>query len=316
MKKYLLIAAALIASVVLLSGCDDSGNKSNNKIRSSEENTPSQQLRDSTPSCLVPSKGGERQDFVFTCSVSTVDASNSSEGYIIVNYSGNNPKVKLQITGPDNNKYTYTLNGGDEVFPLTAGSGIYTVNVYENIAGDQYSIPLTAVFDATITNEFGPYLYPNQYVNFNKDCKTVAKGAELADGAHDDIEVIENVYNFIAENIKYDKQKAENVKSGYVPDVDDTLATKKGICFDYAAVMASMLRSQRIPTRMELGYVDEVYHAWVSTYIEEVGWVNGIIQFDGNTWTMMDPTYAATNGSDETRDFVGDGTDYRTKFVY
>lgn len=42
-----------------------------------------------------------------------------------------------------------------------------------------------------------------------------------------------------------------------------------------------MLRSQRIPTRLEVGYMGDVYHAWISIYTKETGWVNGIIEFDG-----------------------------------
>ena len=39
-----------------------------------------------------------------------------------------------------------------------------------------------------------------------------------------------------------------------LPSVDETLKTKKGICFDYAALMTAMLRSQGIPTKLEIGY--------------------------------------------------------------
>ena len=49
---------------------------------------------------------------------------------------------------------------------------------------------------------------------------------------------------------------------------------EKGICFDYAALMTAMLRSQGIPTKLEIGYSGEVYHAWISTYIDEIGWVD------------------------------------------
>ena len=29
-------------------------------------------------------------------------------------------------------------------------------------------------------------------------------------------------------------------------------------------------------------------HAWISTYIDDKGWVDDIIQFNGNTWQIMD----------------------------
>ena len=71
-----------------------------------------------------------------------------------------------------------------------------------------------------------------------------------------------------------------------LPNVDETLKTGKGICFDYAALMTSMLRSQRIPTKLEVGYAGETYHAWISTYVDDKGWVDDIIEFDGKDWQL------------------------------
>ena len=115
-------------------------------------------------------------------------------------------------------------------------------------------------------------------------------------------------------NISYDYDKINNIPTGYLPNVDQILEEKTGICFDYASVMATMLRSQRIPTRLEIGYAGENYHAWISTYIKDIGWVNGIIEFNGTSWTLMDPTYASTSKSPEK--FVADQNNYQLKYVY
>jgi len=80
--------------------------------------------------------------------------------------------------------------------------------------------------------------------------------------------------------------------------------------------MAAMLRSQRIPTKLEIGYAGDAYHAWVTTYVEDVGWINGIIQFDGNEWTLMDPTFAANADTKTLKKFVGDGSNYTIKYEY
>lgn len=81
---------------------------------------------------LTPTADGTQ---TYTCDVASIDASNSSSGYIIVDYHGSNQKVKLQITGPDSVTYTFDLHGGNEVFPLVASSGSYTVTVFENVEG-------------------------------------------------------------------------------------------------------------------------------------------------------------------------------------
>ena len=45
--------------------------------------------------------------------------------------------------------------------------------------------------------------------------------------------------------------------------------------------MTAMLRSQGIPSKLEVGYAGESLHAWINTYIDEIGWVDKIIRFDG-----------------------------------
>ena len=271
--------------------------------------------RDNTPVCLVPEAPGE---VVYENEYAKVDASNISEGYIVVTYLGSSPKVKLQITGPLGTTYTYNISSipTEEVFPLQQGNGEYMVNIFENIEGTQYSQAYSQMLDVNITNEFSPFLYPNQYVNFNSSNDAVAKSEYLAYVCNSDLEVVSEVYNYIIGNITYDHEEAETVQSGYLPDVDEVLSTKKGICLDYAALMVTMLRSQRIPTRMEIGYAGTAYHAWLSTYIEDVGWVNGMIEFDGNEWSLMDPTFASNTKEKSLREFIGDGSNYSVKYIY
>lgn len=269
-------------------------------------------LRDSTPVCFTPSASGVT---VYSNALASIDASNVSEGYIMVNYTGSNPKVKLQITGSNGVTYTYNLHGGYETFPLSAGSGSYKVAVYENVTGNQYATAMSQTINANITNAFGPYLYPNQYVNFDASSKVVSKAQQLAEGCATDLDVVAKVYNYTT-TISYDYAKANSVQSGYTPNVDQIMQNGTGICLDYAAVMASMLRSQNIPTRLEVGYVGTAYHAWISTYITDIGWVNGVIEFNGTSWSLMDPTFAANTSDTTLKDFIGNGSNYKTKYIY
>ncbi|MCR4922735.1 MAG: lasso peptide biosynthesis protein [Lachnospiraceae bacterium] len=271
-------------------------------------------IRDNTPQVLTPSFLGS--DIIGNDLVS-VNLSNSIEGYIIVKYTGSCEKVKMQLSG--NNQVTYTYNltpNADEVIPLTADDGKYQISVYENVSADQYATVFSQEFEVTIKNKFGPYLYPNKYVNFKADSNVVKEAAKLAESATCDLDVVNSVYSYMVENISYDNEKADTVQSGYVPDPDKILAAKKGICFDYASVMAAMLRSQRIPTRLEIGYAGDAYHAWISVYTADTGWINGMIEFDGNTWALMDPTFAANTKEGDLKKFIGDGSNYVTKYAY
>lgn len=301
--SYLLIAIFCL----LLGGCSGSSSAS----RKEHSGPP----RDSTPRVLTPSADGVT---VYQNDFASIDTSNTSQGYVMVKYNGTNEKVKLQITCPDQSCYTYLISdrGAYDTFPLTAGNGSYALQVLENVAGDTYTVSLAQSINVSIEDEFLPFLYPNQYVNFHTDSKAVSKGSDLAKDTYSDLDVVQNIYNYVIKNISYDTEKAQNVSYGYVPDIDDTLSSKKGLCFDYAALMTSMLRSQNIPTKLEVGYSGDAYHAWISTYIDDKGWVDDIIQFNGNTWQIMDPTLAATNDSAAVKKYVGDGSHYVVKYTY
>ncbi len=247
-----------------------------------------------------------------------VDLSGTAQGCVAVTYSGQNPKVRLQITPPSGNVYTYIVrtDGVAAVFPLSEGNGSYTINVFENTQGDRYAQAFGTTAEVTLENEFAPFLHTNQYVQYTTDSQAVALGSQLARSADTDLDVVENIYRYILKNISYDTDLAQKVQTeaGYLPDLDQVLKNKKGICFDYAALATAMLRTQRIPTQLVVGYSGQVYHAWINVHIDGVGWVNKIIEFKGDKWVRMDPTFdAAKKGLNQ---FVGNGDNYNPLYVY
>ena len=274
-------------------------------------------------SVLTPAAPGTR---VSRNQKSEIDYSNTRDGYVMVKYlQRTNKPLKVRITGPDSVNYDYNLtsSGSFEVFPLTVGNGSYTVGVFEQIEGSRYSTSGSVTFSVTLSDEFAPYLRPNQKVNFNTNSTVVERATELVRGSSTVIAKVSEVYNFVISNISYDRTFAAEVVRGmhvgYVPNVDSVLERGRGICYDYSALMTSMLRSQGIPTRLVMGYVgaDQVYHAWIDVYSSETGWINNVIQFNGRDWRLMDPTFASTsNQSAESIRLIGDGTSYRVRFMY
>ena len=57
------------------------------------------------------------------------------------------------------------------------------------------------------------------------------------------------------------------MQSGYLPDLDQVLEKKMGICFDYASLTAALLRVQGIAVKLVIGYADNTYHAWNEVYL-------------------------------------------------
>ncbi|MDR0519091.1 MAG: transglutaminase-like domain-containing protein [Clostridiales Family XIII bacterium] len=278
-----------------------------------DENAPN---RDNTPIVAVNEAAGTK---TFDGNGATVDYSNINDGYIMAKYDGDNPKIKVQITNTDkgDDTYTYDLdpNSGYQALPLTQGSGSYKVAVYTNIQGDKYAVAAEKQVKMKLKDRFSPYLRPSQYVNYVDSSKCVAKTPEVTDGTKSDLAAAEQIFLFVVGHVSYDHEKAATVQSGYLPDVDETLDTGMGICFDFASLTAAMLRSQGIPCKLIVGYAGSAYHAWVAIYSRQSGEFAAIIEFKGDKYNMADPTFAAA-GDKADPNVVGDGTNYQPIYYY
>ncbi|MCL1796589.1 MAG: transglutaminase-like domain-containing protein, partial [Clostridia bacterium] len=120
------------------------------------------------------------------------------------------------------------------------------------------------------------------YVWFTDESALVQKSIELCAGATDNYEKINILYGFVSEHMLYDYIKAVSITPPYLPDTDETLRTGRGICFDFAVLLAGMLRVQGIPTQLVIGKLlsnnSPMDHAWNKVFL------------DGN-WLMVDPTF-------------------------
>jgi len=248
-----------------------------------------------------------------------IDYSNSELGYFMVKSLVDTQTLfRVLIIGPEEMQYNFILqpNSDFQAFPLPFGNGGYKLGVYELIEGDRYSPVLTHDISVLIVDEFAPFLRSNQYVDFNRNTKAVSVAAQLVAGHEDVLDKVEAIYDYVVSNFTYDYELAEAVQSGYVPNLDEFLERKKGICFDYASLMTAMLRSQGIPTKLVIGYAGDVYHAWISVYSDEHGWIRGVIRFDGHEWNMMDPTYTSNSSNPGAISFIGDGSNYHPIYFF
>lgn len=168
--------------------------------------------------------------------------------------------LKCQVVYGDV-KYNYDLpgDGTPVVYPLQSGNGQYNVRVMQNTTENKYMELFSAQADVVLDSEFEPFLRPSQRVAYSVDSACVLLASDISAQAADAAAVVSSVYEYIQSNVDYDYDKAQNIVdnnvTGYLPDPDETLSTKKGICYDYAALAAAMLRSQGIPTKLITGYV-------------------------------------------------------------
>ena len=230
---------------------------------------------------IYPEASGAK---VYESGDAVVDASNIDQGYVMVKMSSSK-KIKVRITGA--NQYTYDLKGDGEydVYPLQDGNREYSLVIYQQVKGNSYSQVLSRTLRPEMSDENAPFLCPNRYTWYTPDSAVVQLGKRLCEGLSSDQEKVNAVYQYVTSNIIYDYMAAMMVtagqQTGYVPDLDEVLETKMGICFDYSALMGALLRSQGIPTQLVMGYADAMYHAWNNVLI------------DGE-WVRYDATSAAS----------------------
>ncbi|QMV44311.1 transglutaminase domain-containing protein [Cohnella cholangitidis] len=206
--------------------------------------------------------------------------------------------------------YIYSLNDAKDDqtvwLPLQMGDGAYDIAVLENVSGNKYRVLATEKLEVKVADAEDVYLNSVQNVNWLDADKAVAKAKALTAGSKTDEQKATAIYQYIVRNIRYDHELASSVQADYVPDIDETLTTGKGICYGYATLFAAMLRSEGIPTKLVMGSADAVkeYHAWNEVYL------NG-------KWVIIDTTVDAGLKKAGTKELlVKKASEYKAAKVY
>ena len=263
---------------------------------------------------LVPEAPGKE---TIGSSPLVLDISEKDQGYLTAESDSSDSSMNLQISTPTEVLYSYFISPGETaVIPFSEGNGDYMITCYQQVSGDQYAALYMETVTVELSNEFLPFLYPNQYVNFTPESKASKLALSMVTEDTEDLEALELIYHYVTENLTYDYRKADTVGTGYLPDVDETLGTGTGICFDYAALTAAMLRSCDIPCKLQIGYAGDIKHAWIDVYIRSKGWVNNAVSFKGDSWSLMDPTFDSNSDDKEAiQEYIGDESNYTLQFT-
>ncbi len=195
-----------------------------------------------------------------------------------VNTTGLN--VMAIVSANDNayyQKYVVGTTSGTIVVPLNVGNTAYRIRLmYLYDASRSAYLPFEdKTINLNLSDENVPYSVPNVTVNYKLSDNVIKESMELVKGCKSEMEIVEAIHKFVLEKYTYDYDTANGIKAGtivsYNPDVQRAYKTRKGICYDYAAVFAAMLRIQGIEVKLVTGYPSEgfeagAYHAWNQVY--------------------------------------------------
>lgn len=292
----------ILIPVLLFTGCGSSGSD------------PDEPPVYSPLQVLVPEAPGKK---TLGTSPLVLDISDTDQGYLTAVSDSTDQMMNVQLTAEDGVIYSYFISPGESaVIPFSSGSSTYQVSCYQQISDSQYAALYADTLEIKLANEFLPFLYPNQYVNFTPDSEASKLALSMVSEDTSDIDALQTIYNYVVSHVTYDYDLADTVASGYLPDVDETLQTGKGICFDYAALTTAMLRSCDIPCKLQIGYAGDIKHAWINVYIRSRGWVDKAVEFSGDSWSRMDPTFDSNSEDKDTiQEYIGDNNNYTVQFT-
>lgn len=191
------------------------------------------------------------------------------EAVLRVNISSATYKNYKVLISKDETEYIYNLIADIEYFPLQMGDGKYDITILGSNDGRRFRLLSEKSFTVEL-EENAVFLSSSQTVNWDEESKVALTAYDLTKDATSDQERLERLHTYVVQNVRYDYTKANALPKGYIPNPLETLHDGLGICYDFAALLASMLRSVDIPTKLIKGYSSytPVYHAWNEVLIE------------------------------------------------
>lgn len=230
-------------------------------------------------------------------SADVIDLSSASNGYACVHYSSDK-RLKVGVACDGRGRYYMDCTSGHSDIPLTYGNGVYTVTLYQNINKTTYRIVERHTVNVTMTDSNAPYKVSTVEAPFTAGDTVCKQASALCKTVKTDEQKVVAIYNYLdGGGFTYDHQLANSVAAGkvknYLPSPTNTLATKKGICYDYASLFATMCRSQGVVCKIVKGYTSNgVYHAWNKVCIK-------------NKWYPIDITYAIGTSTPKATNIAG-----------
>ena len=180
------------------------------------------------------------------------------------------------------------------VFPFLAFISLFIVFIYfiffndykgkDNLLIKSFVLVITTLIIALL---FSAYIFVYKQDNVSLmngqatlwDTKTVELADEICVNCDTDEEKVKAIYGWVIRNFEYDYDCKPIIQ--YF-NVRKTLSTRKGICYDFAHLFATLCRSQNIPCHIVDGTkIDNVnyHHTWNRVYFND-SWWNADVTFD------------------------------------
>ena len=251
-----------------------------------------------------------------------IDTTTASEGYIILeNLDERAYNLGVYISTEETNEigtnpgfiWISDSKGKSSIkVPLTYGVTSYNITVvtsmtYEPTGSECSSKKAELTFKPTTVSETGPFLFSAGEVIYDENMMFIKKAKEIASTCSNDFEKVEKMQAWLTSYMTY-KQEEDTPNLIYQCDLEKIYNRKTGVCYDYAVILAAMLRSQGIPCKLAIGYYDGVGHVWTEVYVNSDG-VHAAdnVYLEGKKWSRVEATLSGANGAKE---FINESDKY------
>ena len=182
-------------------------------------------------------------------------------------------KVQISYEGEK-----YKTFKAEEVTNLPVNAdGTYNIRIMKRLSGNSYENIYSEI--KTVEN-CTPWLGTSEVVDMEESQEMLKSDIVQEILALEDPEAITKAtYEYLTTNWTYNYERARTVKSWYTPNNNEVFVEQSGICYDYASVVAAILRTAGIPTKVIFGYAGGNYHAWNEVLLND-------------EWVMVDACWA------------------------
>lgn len=264
-----------------------------------------------------------------------INTNTANKGYVEVEYLDTKGyDIKVTIRANKKNQYGISASWQHQTSKrgnckikaaLTYGNAEYTINVLSTMKNDSTGVErvskkATLTINLTNVSTTGAFLLNEGEVEFNSNMAFIKKANEIAATCSNDFEKVSKIYDWLTDYIKY--RIVEETEYGrYKCDIEKIYNRKTGVCYDYAVVLAAMLRSQGIPCKVVFGkYANDttdIGHAWNEIYISSSGSIDtSKISIVGNKWCRLDPTLSSGSKGDAPIDYMNNDNNYTWRYYY
>lgn len=235
----------------------------------------------------VPASAGYRTSFQsYEIKISEPARSGQSyEGEMPVEGTSGLERVWFCVRGPNGELETYPAGVNERRFqlsiPLRFGPGDYTIWAGDNATSFDGSIRFKA------TNKLEEdirYSSPSAYIDSNNQ-DVVALANQLAKPEASEMKKLQAIYGWVTKNITYDYQAYLSGQSQLTP-ASETINSKKGVCTNYAFVVAALSRASGLQARVVYGDAKNS-NRWSS---QKHAWNEVMV---GGRWVAVDATWDA-----------------------